>query len=89
MAKPAIPSADDISDSEFQSYLERYPACLEAISESKRGRAGPLALTAQCHSLMLHDSKTRPGNTRQSRPVSLRKGNRLLRLWRCKRVHGS
>ncbi|GAB1310284.1 ADA HAT complex component 1 [Madurella fahalii] len=46
MAKPAIPSADDISDSEFQSYLERYPACIEAISESKGAKPGQKTLAS-------------------------------------------
>lgn len=38
----ATPSPDDISDSQFHDYLERYPACVAAISEAKGGRRVPL-----------------------------------------------
>ncbi|KAK3329455.1 hypothetical protein B0H66DRAFT_571945 [Apodospora peruviana] len=40
MANPTIPSADNISDKEFADYLEKYPSCIEALSESKGAKAG-------------------------------------------------
>ncbi|KAL2023661.1 hypothetical protein VTK56DRAFT_1818 [Thermocarpiscus australiensis] len=46
MADSAIPSPDSISVGEFQQYLESYPACLEAISESKGAKAGQRTLAS-------------------------------------------
>ncbi|KAH8883878.1 hypothetical protein GQ53DRAFT_771408 [Thozetella sp. PMI_491] len=44
MSKPKPPSADSISAAEFQQYLDRYPACIAAISDSKGARDGQKTL---------------------------------------------
>ncbi|KAK4202490.1 hypothetical protein QBC40DRAFT_42692 [Triangularia verruculosa] len=45
MGSSTISSADNITDSEFQAYLSRYPACLEAISKSKGTKEGQKSLS--------------------------------------------
>ncbi|KAK4181071.1 hypothetical protein QBC36DRAFT_138126 [Triangularia setosa] len=45
MGSSTIPTADNITDSEFQAYLSRYPACLEAISKSKGTKEGQKSLS--------------------------------------------
>ncbi|KAK4680866.1 hypothetical protein QC764_102520 [Podospora pseudoanserina] len=45
MGSSTIPSADNITDSEFHEYLSRYPACLEAISKSKGTKEGQKSLS--------------------------------------------
>jgi hypothetical protein len=46
MVDTTMPSPDSISDGEFQTFLERYPPCLAAISASKGGTSlrGPPGL---------------------------------------------
>ncbi|KAK0747838.1 hypothetical protein B0T21DRAFT_406414 [Apiosordaria backusii] len=45
MGSSTKPSADNITDSEFQDYLSRYPACLEVISNSKGTKEGQKSLS--------------------------------------------
>ncbi|KAK4242649.1 hypothetical protein C8A03DRAFT_39990 [Achaetomium macrosporum] len=46
MDSSATPSPDSMSDSEFQKLLEKYPACVAAISESKGAKAGQRTLSS-------------------------------------------
>ncbi|KAK4229740.1 hypothetical protein QBC38DRAFT_508011 [Podospora fimiseda] len=44
MGSSTIPSADNITDTEFQEYLGRYQTCLEAISTAKGAKDGQKTL---------------------------------------------
>ncbi|KAK4149114.1 hypothetical protein C8A00DRAFT_19161 [Chaetomidium leptoderma] len=46
MASTATPSPEGISDSKFHDYLERYQACVTAISEAKGAKPGQKTLAA-------------------------------------------
>ncbi|KAK4105723.1 hypothetical protein N658DRAFT_416232 [Parathielavia hyrcaniae] len=46
MASSATPSPDTISDSELHHYLERYPACIAAISDARGAKPGQISLAA-------------------------------------------
>lgn len=52
MASSAIPSPDSVSASEFQDFLERYPACIAAISDAKGGTL-PVPQPVGLHSAQL------------------------------------
>ncbi|KAL2136630.1 hypothetical protein VTI74DRAFT_2659 [Chaetomium olivicolor] len=82
MASTATPSPDSISDSEFQTYLERYPACLAAISESKGAKAGQNTL-ASLDGYRYGTALEAFGSGNKSRPMSLDDVKTLVewKLW--------
>jgi hypothetical protein len=68
MANTGHPSPDGISASEFQSFLEKYPACIAAISESKGGteiHSGSYSVRLLIR-LFHHHSQSWPANAGRS-----------------------